>query len=136
VTREDFSEALLSFGADLDRWPRAKSEAARQLISTDVVAAKMLADFGAFERTIAEAVEPPPFGAAEIGVVLAAMPEAKRASRFSPGLWLAGAAGVSLLSFIAGFLMMQASLVTQDQLGVPLSLIALATGSADIGGLL
>jgi hypothetical protein len=29
--------------------------------------------------------------------------------------------------------MMQASLVTQDQLGVPLSLIALATGDADIG---
>jgi uncharacterized membrane protein len=72
-------------------------------------------------------------GAAEIGAVLAALPEAKHTSRFSPGLWLAGATSISLLSFIAGFLMMQASLVTQDQLGVPLSLVALATGDADIG---
>jgi hypothetical protein len=136
VTREDFSEALLHFGADLDRWPQVQAEAARRLISADAVAAKMLADSGTFERTIADAVEPPPFGAAEIGAVLGALPEARSASRFSPGLWLAGAAGVSLLSFIAGFTVMQANLAAQDQLGVPLAIIAFAMGDTSVGGLM
>jgi hypothetical protein len=136
VTREDFSEALLSFGADLDRWPQVQAEAARQLLSADAVAAKMLADFGAFERTIADAVEPPPFGAAEIGAVIGALPETRSAARFSPGLWLAGAAGMSLLSFIAGFMVMQANLAAQDQLGVPLAIISFAMGDTSVGGLM
>jgi hypothetical protein len=47
VTREDFSEALLHFGADLDRWPRPEADTARQLVNDDPVAPRMLADFAA-----------------------------------------------------------------------------------------
>jgi len=136
VTREDFSEALLHFGADLDRWPRPEADTARQLVDDDPVAARMLAEFAAFERTIADAVEPAPFGAAEIRAVLTAIPEAKNTSRFTQGLWLAGAAGMSLLSFIAGFMVMQANLAAQDQLGVPLAIISFAMGDTSVGGLM
>jgi hypothetical protein len=136
VTREEFDEALLRYGANLERWPRDTAVAARRLVASDPVAARMQVEAAAFERTVADAVRPPAFGAPEIGAVLAALPEAKEGWGLAPRVWLTGAAGVSVLSFVAGFLVMRASLASHDVLGVPLTILGLAMGQADIGGLL
>lgn len=134
MTREDFSEALLRFGADLERWPGALARTARRLVASDPVAAKMLSDFAAFDRTVAEAVEPPPFGAAEIGSVLAALDDEETTWMPTRRFWLAGASA-SVLSFVAGIVVMLA-VVTSQGGAVPTSLIGLALGQADIGDLL
>jgi len=136
VTREEFDEALLRYGAGLERWPQDAAAAARRLVESDPVAAKMQIEAVAFERTVADAVQPPAFGASEIGAVLAALPETKQVWGVAPKIWLTGAAGVSVLSFVAGFLLMRASLASHDALGVPLTILGLAMGQADIGGLL
>ena len=135
MTRDEFGEALLRLGANLERWPRSDAEPAKRLVAGDPVAAKMLADFTAFERTIADAVRPPHFGAAEIGAVLGALDAAEATWSPTPRFWLAGA-GVSALSFVAGFAVMLAMLSAQGDSGLPLSLIGLAAGQIDIGGLL
>jgi hypothetical protein len=133
MTREEFSEALLRFGADLGRWPEPEAAAARRLLDGDPGAAELLADHARFERTLAEAVEPPPFGAAEIGAVLAALNRPPETWWPPPRIWIASA-GVTALSFAAGFLLIKAMSNASPDLS--LSVIGLAMGQADIGGLL
>jgi hypothetical protein len=135
MTREEFGEALLRFGAKLERWPRPDAAAAKHLVAHDPVAAKMLADFSGFERTVADAVTPPPFGAAEIGSVLAALEESEESWRPSRQFWIAGV-GASALSFAAGIAVMLYSVTAQGQIDLPLSMIGLAIGQADLGGVL
>jgi hypothetical protein len=134
MTREDFGEALLRFGPDLERWPGDLAQSAKGLVGDDPVAAKMLKDFAAFERTVAEAVEPPPFGAAEIGSVLTALDRSEETWSPARRFWLAGA-GASAISFVAGFVLMLAVIEAQGG-AVPASIIGLAFGQADLGGLL
>lgn len=132
MTREDFSEALLRYGADLDRWPASEAAEARTLLERDPDAAKMRADCAAFEQTLAEAVKPPPFGAAEIGAVLAARDRQAAAWWPTPRVLLAGA-GVSALCFALGFVMVLAITPPQD---IPVPIVGLALGQEDFGGLL
>jgi hypothetical protein len=132
MTREEFSEALLRFGADLGRWPEPEAAAARRLLDGDPGAAELLADHARFERTLAEAVEPPPFGAAEIGAVLAARDREQAAWWPAPRVLLAGA-GVSALCFVLGFVTVVAITPPQD---IPVPVVALALGQEDFGGLL
>jgi hypothetical protein len=133
MTREEFGEALLRFGGNFERWPQVEAKKAKRLVESDPIAAKMLADFSAFERTIADAVEPPPFGAAEIGAVLAALDRPPETWWPTPRFWIASA-GVTALSFAAGFLLIKAMSNASPDLS--LSVIGLAMGQADIGGLL
>ena len=135
MTREEFGEALLRFGAKFERWPRPDAAAAKHLVAQDPVAAKMFADFSGFERTVADAVTPPPFGAAEIGSVLAALEESEESWRPSRQFWIAGV-GASALSFAAGIAVMLYSVTAQGQIDLPLSMIGLAIGQADLGGVL
>ncbi|HZP09308.1 hypothetical protein [Methyloceanibacter sp.] len=131
MNREELNEALLRFGGDLERWPEGKKEAASLLVASDPTAARMLADFAAFERTLADAVRPAPFGAGEIGGVLQALDATEASWSPTPRFWIASA-GLSALSFAAGFAaMMMAS--AQD---VSPSLIDFASGQANFGGLL
>jgi hypothetical protein len=123
MTREEFSEALLRFGAKLERWPHAEASAAERLVKSDPLAAKMLADFTAFERIVSDAVAPPPFGAAEIGAVLAALDRPKETWWPAPRFWIASA-GVTALSFAAGFVLMLA--MTEASHDVPTEIIGLA----------
>lgn len=133
MTREEFGEALLRFGPNLERWPQAEAKKAERLVASDPLAAKMLVEFSAFERTVADAIEPPPFGAAEIGAVLAALDPPKETWWPAPRFWIASA-GVTALSFAAGFLLIKAMINISPDLS--LSIIGLAMGQADIGGLL
>ena len=135
MTREEFDEALLRHGADLTRWPPREAEAARQLVAADREAAKMLADFAMFEQTVADAVRPPPLGAAEIGRVLTALEETSDTWRPGRGFWIAGAS-VSLLSFTAGAVLMIASLSSSGALDLALALADVASGGGEIGGLM
>lgn len=134
MTREEFGEALLRYGADLKRWPKALAGSAKLLVAGDSSAAKLLKDFAGFERTLAEAVEPPPFGAAEIGSVLATLDAAEAPWLPARRFWIAGA-GASALSFLAGFILMFAVIQAQDG-PIPDSMIGLAVGQADLGDLL
>jgi hypothetical protein len=133
MTREEFGEALLRFGAKLERWPQVDRGAAERLLASDPLAAKMLADFTAFERTASDAVEPPPFGAAEIGKVIAALDRPKENWWPERRFWIASA-GVTALSFAAGFVLILA--MTEASHDVPTEIIGLAMGQADIGDLL
>lgn len=134
MTREEFGEALLRFGAKLECWSRPEAEAARRLVVGDPVAAKMLADFAAFERTVADAVTPPPFGAAEIGAVLAVINDADKTWSPTPRFLIASA-GASVLSFAAGFVLM-AMLASESGANIPASIIDIAVGQGNLGGLL
>ncbi len=131
MTRDELSEALLRYGADLKRWPEREREAARLLVSRDAAAAEILSDFVAFERTLASAVRPEPFGTAEIGAVLTALDADETGWRPTPRFWIASA-GISALSFAAGFAVMLL-VASQD---LPPSLIDLASGQMNFGGLL
>jgi hypothetical protein len=71
--------------------------------------------------------------AIEIGAVLAALDSPAETWRPAPRFWIASA-GVTALSFAAGFLLMRA--LTNISPDLPLAVIGLATGQADIGGLL
>ena len=133
MTREEFGEALLRFGAKLERWPQVERGAAERLLKSDPLAAKMLADFTGFERAVSAAVDPPPFGAAEIGKVLAALDHPKETWWPAPRFWIASA-GVTALSFVAGFVLILA--MAEASHDVPAEIIGLAMGQADIGGLL
>lgn len=133
MTLEEFGEALLRFGGNLERWPQEEAKKAARLVESEPVAAKMLVDFSAFERTVADAVEPPPFGAAEIGAVLAVLDRPAETWWPAPRFWVASA-GVTALSFAAGFLLIKA--MTNASPDLSLSVIGLAMGQADIGGLL
>jgi hypothetical protein len=94
-------------------------------------AAAMLAEFADFERTLADAVRPAPFGAGEIGAVLRALDAREEACSPTPRFWIASA-GLSVLSFAAGFIAM-AIAASQD---ISPSLIDFASGQANLGGLL
>jgi hypothetical protein len=135
MTRAELDEALLRFGADLDRWPEKLAESARQLMARDPAAVEILTRFAAFEDTIGAAIRPPPFGAAEIGRILAAV-EAEDAV-WRPGwrFW-AASAGASLVSLAAGAMVMLATLPVRDDLDIALSVLGLVAGQGDIGGLL
>lgn len=133
MTREEFGEALLRFGARLERWPQIERSEAERLVASDPLAARMLVDFTAFERTVSAAVEPPPFGAAEIGKVIAALDRTNETWWPAPRFWIASA-GVTALSFAAGFVLILA--MTEASHDVPTEIIGLAMGQADIGGLL
>jgi hypothetical protein len=135
MTREDFSEALLRFGADLGRWPREAAKEARRLVESDPAAAQLLMDFAVFERTLAQAVKPPAFGAREIGAVLAARDRQDAAWWPAPRFLIAGAS-LSVLSFALGFAVMLTALASQTSSDVPLAIVGLAVGQADLGGLL
>jgi hypothetical protein len=135
MTREEFGEALLRLGAKLERWPRPEAEAARHLVASDQAAAKMLAEFAGFERTIADAVTPPPFGAAEIGAVLAALDGVERTWMPTSRFWLAGA-GASALSFAAGVAVMLAVHASQSGAEIPAAVVDIAVGQGNFGGLL
>jgi hypothetical protein len=131
MTREELNEALLRFGGDLERWPEREKDAAKVLVGSDAGAAKILSDFVAFERRLAAAVRPEPFGAAEIGAVLTALDGAEVGWRPTLRFWIASA-GISALSFAAGF---AAMLVVSSHELLP-SLIDLASGQMNFGGLL
>jgi len=133
MTREEFSEALLRFGGNLDRWPQEARAAAQALVAADAEAARMLAEFSAFEQTVAEAVRPQPFGAAEIGAVLAAIGR-EEAAWPTRGFWFLGA-GASAVSFAAGFALVL-FVVSGSGLDLPLPLVGMALGDGNIGGLL
>lgn len=132
MTRQEFGEAMLRYGADLDRWPEAEAEAARRLLDSDPDAAKMRAEFAAFEHTLTAAVKAPPFGTAEIGAVLAARDRQAASWWPAPRLVLAGA-GVSALCFALGFVTVLAIAPPQD---IPVPIIGFALGQEDFGGLL
>jgi hypothetical protein len=131
MTRDELGEALLRYGADPERWPERERMAAKLLVSGDARAANLLADFAAFEHTVADALRPAPFGAAEIGKVLARLDEVEAGWRPTPLFWIAGAS-ISALSFAAGF---AAMLCVSAQEASP-SLIDLASGQINFGGLL
>ncbi|WP_343718445.1 hypothetical protein [Inquilinus sp.] len=135
MTRAELDEALLRFGADLDRWPRKLADSARRLVVEDPDAAEMLARFAAFERTLGAAVHPPPFGSAEIGRILAAV-EAEEATWRPTWRFWAASAGGSLLSLAAGAVVMLATLPRGADLDIALSVLALVSGQGDLGGLL
>jgi hypothetical protein len=135
MTRAELDEALLRFGADLDRWPRKLADSARRLVAEDAEAAEMLARFAALERTLGAAVRPPPFGAAEIGRILAAVEAEEAAWQPTWRFWTASA-GASLLSLAAGAVVMLATLPGGADLDVALSVLALMSGQGDLGGLL
>jgi hypothetical protein len=135
MTRDEFDEALLRYGADFTRWPPREAEAARQLVAGDRDAAKMLADFRAFEDTIADAVRPPPLGTPEIGRVLASLDDTEETWRPGRGFWIAGAS-VSLLSFAAGAVLMVATLSSSGALDLALALVDVTAGGGEIGGLM
>ncbi len=132
MTREELNEALLRFGSDLERWPEREKEAASRLVASDRTAARMVADFTAFERTLADAVRPAPFGAGEIGTVLSALDASEAWWSPTPRFWIA-TASLSALSFAAGFAAMLVMAASQD---IPPSLIEFASGQANLGGLL
>lgn len=133
MTREEFSDALLRFGADLTRWPQEEAKVANRLLEADTGAAKIYNDFKSVEREVAAAIEPPPFGAPEIGAVLSALDRLEENWRPAPKFWIASA-GVTALSFVAGFgLMLAAELFSPD---LPRSVMGLAMGQAELGGLL
>jgi hypothetical protein len=135
MTRAELDEALLRFGADLDRWPQKLAESARQLMARDPAAVEILTRFAAFEDTIGAAVRPPPFGAAEIGRILAAVEAEEGAWRPGWRFWTASA-GASLLSLAAGAMVMLATLPGRADLDTALSVLGLVAGQGDIGGLL
>ncbi len=132
MTRDELGEALLRHGADLERWPAEVAEDARRLLASDPEAAKLLGRFSAFEGELKEAVAPPPFGASEIGAVLAARDATERGAWFSPRLLLA-TVSASALCFALGFAVMVALAQPPE---VPDPLLSLAIGQDDIGGLL
>ena len=72
-------------------------------------------------------------GAAEIGAVLAAIDQPNESWWPAPKFWIASA-GVTALSFIAGFILVRAMTVSSPDL--PLAIVGVAMGQADIGGLL
>ncbi|WP_342237338.1 hypothetical protein [Inquilinus sp. OTU3971] len=135
MTRAEFDEALLRFGADLDRWPQKLAASARQLLGRDPAAVEILAQFAAFEDTVGAAIHPPPFGAAEIGRILAAV-EAEEAGWRPTWRFWAASAGASLLSLAAGAMVMLATLPGRGDLDIALSVLGLVAGQGDIGGLL
>lgn len=135
MTRAELDEALLRFGADLDRWPQKLGESARQIMARDPAAAEMLARFIAFEETLGAASRPPPFGAAEIGRILAAVETEEAGWRPGWRFW-AASAGASLLSLAAGAMVMLATLPGSADLDIALSMLGLVSGQGDIGGLL
>ncbi len=131
MTRQELNEALLRFGSDLGRWPEREKEAASLLVASDRTAAAMLAEFADFERTLADAVRPAPFGAGEIGAVLRVLDAREETWSPTPRFWIASA-GLSVLSFAAGFIAM-AIAASQD---ISPALIDFASGQANLGGLL
>ncbi|MGK9231702.1 hypothetical protein KXS07_08740 [Inquilinus limosus] len=135
MTRAELDDALLRFGADLDRWPQKLAESARRLLARDPAAAAMLARFAAFEDTVGAAVRPPPSGAAEIGRILAAVEAEEGAWRPGWRFW-AASAGASLLSLAAGAVLVLATLPGRADLDMALAVLGLAAGQGDIGGLL
>jgi len=135
MTRAELDAALLRFGADFDRWPPRLAESARQLAAGDREAAEMLARFAAFEVTVRAATRPPPFGAAEIGRILAAA-EAEEGGWTPTWRFWAASAGASLLSLAAGAMVMLATLPGRGDLDIALSVLGLVTGQGDLGGLL
>lgn len=135
MTRAELDEALLRFGADLDRWPQKLAESARQLMARDPAAAEILTRFAAFEDTIGAAIRPPPFGAAEIGRILATVEAEEAGWRPTWRFWTASA-GASLLSLAAGAMVMLATLPGRADLDTALSVLGLVAGQGDIGGLL
>jgi hypothetical protein len=135
MTRAEFDDALLRFGADLDRWPPKLAAAARTLLAGDTEAAGMLARSAAFEETLAAAVRPPSFGAAEIGRILAAA-EAEEAGWRPTWRFWAASAGASLLSLAAGAMLMLSTLPGRTDLDLALSVLGMAAGQSGMGGLL
>ena len=135
MTRAEFDDALLRFGADLERWPPDLAAAARQLVAGDGEAAGMLARSTTFEETLADAVRVPPFGAAEIGRILAAT-EAEEAGWRPTWRFWAASAGASLLSLAAGAMLMLATLPGRTDLDLALSVLGMAAGQSEIGELL
>lgn len=135
MTRAELDAALLRFGADLDRWPQKLAESARHLAAGDREAAAMLARSAAFEETVRAAIRPPPLGAAEIGRILAAA-EAEEGGWTPTWRFWAASAGASLLSLAGGAMVMLATLPGRGDLDLALSLLGLAAGQGDLGGLL
>ncbi|WP_137392363.1 hypothetical protein [Rhodoligotrophos defluvii] len=135
MSRDEFEAALLRLGANFALWPDELRSQAQALVSEDPACAALLADFRAWERQLRAAVQPQPFGAADIGRVLSAVDAAEAGWRPGKSFWIAGAS-LSALSFVAGVVLMLQTLAPEDVLGVPLSFIALAAGQGDIGGLL
>lgn len=135
MTRAEFDAALLRFGADLNRWPARLAESARQLAAGDPEAAEMLARSAAFEDAVRAAIRPPPFGAAEICRILAAA-EAEEGGWTPTWRFWAASAGASLLSLAGGAMVMLATLPGRGDLDLALSLLGLAAGQGDLGGLL
>ena len=131
MTRDELNDAVLRFGGKLERWPQPERDAARLLVKGDAVAAKMLSDFVAFEQTIAEAVHSEPFGATEIGTVLARLDTAEAGWRPSTRFWIASA-GISALSFAAGF----AAILMVSSQDVAPSLLDSCERTGEFGGLL
>ncbi len=131
---EELEELLLRFGADLSRWPQDIRAAAANLVAREPEAARLHAEFTALERNVAAAVEAPPFGAAEIGKVLSALDAEQRGWRPTRAFWIAGT-GASAISFAAGFALTLWG-VPAGEFDAVLSLLALAAGQGEIGGLL
>ncbi|MGK9167053.1 hypothetical protein KXR53_12180 [Inquilinus limosus] len=135
MTRAELDDALLRFGADLDRWPPKLAESARRLLADDPEAVAILAKFVAFEEAVGDAVRPPSFGAAEIGRILAAVEAEEGAWRPGWRFW-AASAGASLLSLAAGAVLVLATLPGRADLDMALAVLGLAAGQGDAGGLL
>ncbi|MGI9503857.1 MAG: hypothetical protein ACR2RE_12480 [Geminicoccaceae bacterium] len=56
MTREEFDEALLTFGTQLNRWPTDQCAAARRLLEIDDEARAMLEDMTSFESELGAAM--------------------------------------------------------------------------------
>lgn len=71
MDRTEFEDKLMILGANLDQWPPAKAEAARQLLAVDAESRALLAEVLAVDNAIRLATEAP-VDAALAGRIMAA----------------------------------------------------------------
>jgi hypothetical protein len=135
MTREELENGLLRWGGDVSRWPLEHARAARILVERDAAAARFLSDFVATESELAEALVPPPFGAPEVGHVLAALDA--EGEDWRPGRWFwIGSAAASAAAFSSGAAAVLLLFPSTAGLDVLLPILGIAAGQGSIGGLM
>lgn len=58
MTRQDFDDGLLRYGADFSRWPAALRDAAERLVAEDEAAVRKLAEARRLDALLAETMRP------------------------------------------------------------------------------
>lgn len=132
MTRPDLAAALDRYGGDFRRWPAMLREDAQALITTDPVAARLIADMGGIERALGDLTAPVPLSPTDVRRVVAGATRARR--REAPPLRInrvvaAWSAAAIVICLTAGFAL---GLVARDD-GAEASLAALVFGASPIG---